>query len=50
MGDADSANSMMNKGKTGRWKTIFSQEMITQFEVWEQKWMKYKDLKLKFEV
>ena len=43
-------SKLYNKGKSGRWKEMFTPEMVQQFEEWEMKWLKDSDLKFIYTV
>ena len=41
---------MINKGKTGYWKDMLTEDMIARFDEWEAKWLKDTDFKIVYEV
>ena len=48
--NSSNEGSMINKGKTGTWKEMMSDELVKRFEAWEAKWLKDTDLKFVYEV
>ena len=47
--NSDKSLAFMRKGEKGNWKSHLTPQMISKFQVWEQKWLKGSDLQFRYD-